>query len=545
MKKIIAAFLILITMILGSVKGATSESFEKVLSMMNVPTKNVNGYEINEEIYQKYALIVYGSPYDVVKNQRWKDVATGKWTNPQTGRKGEYRILGYSLSGTVVNNELFPDDATSGISPEEWNYITIEDALSSWNDTEKYQTKQQYEYMLTQRLSRNGTTYNLTATSIGLDKARLEAYATWKTAGSIFTLKRDAQGTLWGATFHVPAMAADAKLNARLDLPSGTRYQLEPEQEMLTIPLTFGAEVTGLTEYAKQEDIQTISSELEIQNNLYDKIKATQKTNIQKENELVIYRADYPNVNRISITMKNTAVLETCFHAEAPMVDIKEITIEIIFQEEEEEEFIQVKNTNKITQEDIPRPIISSINLYRKSLTSTSQKASLYVAKKTSTPFICAGQVLVVEATIKNSPDTVTFAIQGDSKIQTLDDLTKRFAYEEPKSRNEKMIFSTLNALKNSYALPRKMTNQNGVYLLEYIIPYGTKQSLHSWATLRNLSNSALEIDTNKLFTRITQPYVIKIKATNGGGTVTNSVNLDVFERWDTIYNRNITAYVK
>lgn len=544
MKKIIYAFAFIILILFSSTVEATiSESFQKVISMINVPAKNVDGYEINEEIYNKYGLIVYGSPKLVIKNQRWKDVASGKWTN--NGRTGEYRILGYSLTGTVVNNELFPDDYNSGTSPEEWNYIVIEDALNSWNDTEKYQTKQQYEYMLTQKLSRNGVTYNLTAASIGLDKARLEAYATWKTAGSIYTEKRNADGVIWEATFHIPAMAGDAKLSAKLNIENGTTYKFQPEQETLKIPLNFGAEVTGLSEYARVEDIKKISSELEVQGNLFDKIQGEKTPYVNKNNELVINKSDYHGASKINVVIKNTSVLETCFHAETPMVDIKEVTIEIIFEEKEEETFIRVRNDNSVVSEEVPPPIISSINLYKKNISSLNKKDPLYVAKKTETQFICAGQVLVVEAVVKNNPTRVSFAIEGDSKIQTLDDLTKRFVYDEPKSRNQKMVYSTVNALQNSYKLPRNMTYQNGVYNIEYIVPYGTKQSINSWGTLRESSGNALEIDKSKLFTRITRPYYIKIKATNDGGTTTKSIALDVFERWDTIYNRNITEFVR
>lgn len=545
MKRVICAFIITIIIFSGTVEATISESFQKVISMINIPSKNVDGYEINEEIYNKYGLIVYGSPYMVKKGQRWKDVSNGKWTNELTNKKGEYRILGYSLTGTVVNNEVFPDDYNSGISPEEWNYIPVEGALNSWNDTEKYQTREQYEYMLTQKLNRNGVTYNLTASSIGLDKARLEAYATWKTAGSIYTEKRNADGVIWEATFHIPAMAGDAKLSAKLNVVDGTTYKFNENQELLKIPINFGAEVTGLTEYARVEDIKKISSELEIQGEVFDKIQGEKVASVIKDNELVINKSDYYGTDKITIKIKNTSILETCFHAEAPMVDIKEATITIIFKEQEEEEFIKVENVNTVVSEEIPPPIITSINLYRKTISNPDKKQSLYVAKKTGVPFICAGQVLVVEANIKNEPTSVSFAIEGDSRIQKLDDLTKRFVYEEPKSRNQKLIYSSLKSLENSYKLPRKMVYESGVYKLEYVIPYGTKQSINSWATLREVGGNALEIDKNKMFTRITRPYYIKIKASNDGGTITKSIAFDVFERWDTIYNRNITEYVK
>ena len=63
---------------------------------MNKINKNIENFLY--VIYNKYNLIVYGKPQDISKNQRWKDVNTGKWINEQTGNKGEYRILGYSLT---------------------------------------------------------------------------------------------------------------------------------------------------------------------------------------------------------------------------------------------------------------------------------------------------------------------------------------------------------------------------------------------------------------------------------------------------------------
>ncbi len=541
MKKLFFVFTFLSIFSLSRV-NAVSESFEKMLTLMNIPLTNSMGYEINEEIYNKYNLIVYGKPQDVVKNQRWKDLENGKWINETTGKRGEYRILGFSLSGTVVNNEIFPDDYNSGKSPEEWNYIVIDDALSSWNNTEKYQTVEQYEYMLNHKLSRNGITYNLTARDIGLDKARLEAYATWKTSGSIFTLKKDVTGTLWGATFNVPPMAADAKLEAILDFENGTTYKMNEDEQTIEILFTYGAEVFNLTDYAKPEHIKTLSSEIEVEYQLFDKITGEKTTKLMKNNKIIIDRNDYPNVNKINVKVKNTSILETCFFAEAPLVDIKEAILEIVLNEDEDD-FIPVEDVESFDPEaEQPKPVITDIKLYRLSGNDT---VPLLVAKKTGEKFISAGQVLVVEAKILNSPTSVRFYIEGSSSIQKLDDLTKKFIIEEPKERGEKSLF-TLSKLNNLYNLPTSMEKENkNTYTLQYVIPYNTKQTINSWGTLRNKTGNGLDINKNELFTRITKPYVIKIKASNSGGTTTESITLDVFERWDTIYNRDISEYVR
>lgn len=543
MKKIVFLTVLIEIFFLNITLAKISESFSKTLELINVPEKNVNGYEINEEMYKIYNLVVYGTPQDVVKNQRWKDTLNGKYTNKVTNKKGEYRILGYALNGSVVNNELFPDDYVSGKSPEEWNYIVIDDAYASWNDTSKYQTQEQYDYMLNQKLSRNGVTYNLTAKDIGLTKARLEAFATWKTAGSIFTLKKDDRGIYWGATFSIPPMAAEAEVNALLDFPNGLNYTISKEKSILEIPLSFGAEVNNLNEFAKISDIKNLSSELEVQYNLYDKISAEKKREIVKNNKIVIDKNKYKGIDNLEIIVKNTAILETKFKSEAPMIDIKEVALNINLKGEET--YITVRDVNRRVSGDIPRPKISSIKLYRKSINALDEKQKLFVSKKTNTEFICAGQVLIVEATILNSPDDVLFYIEGDSRIQTYDELTKKFLYDEPKSRGEKLVFGSLEKQKNSYKLPRNMYVEDGKYKIEYVISYNTKQTIHSWNTLRNENKNGLEINKEKLLSRISSPYKIKIRASNSGGTVTKSYNLDVFERWDTVYNRNIKEYVK
>ena len=68
-----------------------SSGFEYMLTTLNIEKQNVNGYKINEEIYNKYNLLVYGSPEIMIKNQRWKETSSGKWN--KNGVMGEYWIL--------------------------------------------------------------------------------------------------------------------------------------------------------------------------------------------------------------------------------------------------------------------------------------------------------------------------------------------------------------------------------------------------------------------------------------------------------------------
>lgn len=98
---------------------------------------------------------------------------------------------------------------------------------------------------------------------------------------------------------------------------------------------------------------------------------------------------------------------------------------------------------------------------------------------------------------------------------------------------------------KSNSVPPLKTIDSTSTYEFIYIIPYETKQTLNSWQTLRNESNDALKIDENRLFTRIMKPYEVVLKAKNVNGADTKRIQIDVFERWDTLYNRDISKYVK
>lgn len=90
MKKRILIILSVI-LIFGTVTFGYSNGFEYMLNTLNIEKQNVNGHFINEEIYNKYNLLVYGSPNIITKNQRWKAIINGNWN--KNGEIGEYWIL--------------------------------------------------------------------------------------------------------------------------------------------------------------------------------------------------------------------------------------------------------------------------------------------------------------------------------------------------------------------------------------------------------------------------------------------------------------------
>ena len=87
--------------------------------------------------------------------------------------------------------------------------------------------------------------------------------------------------------------------------------------------------------------------------------------------------------------------------------------------------------------------------------------------------------------------------------------------------------------------------SDNGInrFYWTYTIPYRTNQNLESWSTLRAKSGDSENIDKNKLFDRISEPYKIIIRE-NGDRTNETVIKFDVFERWDTVLNRNVSEYL-
>ena len=548
MKKIFVSSILFFLILTTSVQ-AYSSGFEYMLNAMGIEQININGHLINEEIYEKYNIFVYGSPLNIKSNkQRWKEYSIGNWTLSGgawkgVGVRGEYWILGEDYSGNLIHNEIFPDDYASGTSPLNWNYRLIKNAEESWNDTSKYQYELQHEYMLTQKLSRFGVTYDITALDIGLNKARVENYATWRSDGTIYTEKPGEGNVYWVATFSVPPMAGNAILNSVLETPNGLEYTIAKDSTQIEIPIEFGAKVEGLSEYAKSEHVKILESELKINNTTKDRISASQTIEILKNNTLVIDKNNYPNQEKIILELECNSFLATCFLNDPVMYANKKCTI-IVNLESEDEHRVPIVN-------DEVAPSIYSCELKRITTDSRGreQEVGLYTSSKTKTKFICAGQVLKIEIKTSLNTSRVYYDFSGKESIRIFDDLTKRFEWEEPSVRGTKTRFSSLNKLQEAYNFPcqLKLEEETETYKLFsgfYVIPYGTTQTLHSWNSLREKSKNAFNIDESKLFSRKESSYRIVIKASSLMGTRTKTYPLDVAERWDELYNRDISKYI-
>ena len=538
---------------------AYSNTFGYMLYVMDVKDENVHGLKINEDIYNKYSLFVYGSPEEMHQGQRWKNVETGLWNNGKS--QGEYWILGENYNGYEVHNHKFPADIEPPTTPEQWRYALINNAQSSWQDQSKYMDDFQRDYMLNTKLMRNDITYDITALDIGLDRVRLENYATWKTKGSVYTERYDKDNKRWAANFMTMPMSADSKINSFAEFPDGNEYFVPSGEATISIPITFGAEATDLSEFARKEHVKEIKSEIIINDLLIDTVSGSEKLYVSKD---IQYNATKPvDSNILTLNIEVRSHLTTKFTTDGALVDIKYYTLTIYYGIEKEEitqeellpedDYIEektfyhyVRDINSATNELVPPPEIGTIKVSRM---KDGKADGILKAKGSNQRFVCAGDTISVEVTISNNVTFAEMTFDGDSSIITFDAVTKKLEWDEPRERNKPTFKNSLDGFKQMYTGTVRMkkisaTDTTSTFSYSYIIPYETKQTLNSWNTLRQKSGNAFNINEKQLFTRIRAPYEIVIYAKGFGGEDTKRTTLDVFERWDTLYNRDISKYI-
>ncbi len=412
----------------------------------------------------------------------------------------------------------------------------------------------QKNYMLTSKLMRNNIEYDITANDIGLDKIRLENYATWKSMGSLYTQRYDKQNKKWSANFMVPPMAGDSELESFAEFINGTKYTLVDE-ESIDIPITFGARMINLTDYAKENHVKKIQSELYINDELISSIDDKEKLEISNSLKYHVEKGQEENIIILNITVKS--LLITKFTTDGALTDVKNYTI-IIYcsemneevEEEEDDKIVveKVATESYAKKKEFPPPEIVSVEV---NVLKSGKKKALNIPKRSNVEFVCAGQTIVVTAYIRNAPEYAWIEFQGDKSIKTFDNTTKNIEWDEPRKRNIPTFKESLSAYKEMYSdkigmnkLKKNEDEDITVYELLYVIPYETKQTLNSWNTLRKNTKDAFKINEGKLFSRIASPYQIVVKTKNELGADTFRYQIDVIERWDTLYNRDLSDYV-
>ena len=344
-------------------------------------------------------------------------------------------------------------------------------------------------------------------------------------------------------------MAANAEIKSKLEISSGWNYTISKDENNLIIPIAYGATIENLSEYANKDDIKNIQSELIIDGVRTKIINDKETLNVEDVYYLNIDKNLYQDEAVIEILIKTNSMAETYFDLDMPLYSSKEDVL--VIKIEKEEDFIKVDNVNKrFGSGDKPKIVSIEFKRVTTNGNGVEEYVDLNIAKKTNREFICAGQVLYIKVGAINTRE-ISIDIEGDKSIRTLDELTQKFEWIEPKERNIKTRYNSLNSLKKAYDLPKAMEEKIEIdsdikyFTFIYVIPYETKQTLSSWASIREDTRDAFNIDKTKLFEKIRDPYSFVFKAGSDIGIITQRKKLDVFEAWNTIYNRDLTPYIK
>jgi len=323
----------------------------------------------------------------------------------------------------------------------------------------------------------------------------------------------------------------------------------------------------GKNECAKQEYVDEYNSNIEVRNNYrllisnnyisnnaikrYMDILKTTNISMTRKNETVFgddvmeYTSMFEKTNVKIPSDARYGNYEIQVIATDDIGNVEEIRLTLIIQEEidegkvddeiiEESKEPDVENEVKLVDNSFGRFFYKEGEGYLEELKKTNNTAD--------SGFICAGETLGITLITENV-EYIDVNFIGDESIKTLDSLTKKFLIDIPeeKGKDTKEIrYQYINFPKRIY--PQYVDNQGmQAFKWFYTVPYGTRQTLESWSTLKN--NTLEKIDTTKLFDRINEPYRLEIRL-NGDPKKSIYLNFDVFERWDTVLNRDITEYV-
>jgi len=224
--------------------------------------------------------------------------------------------------------------------------------------------------------------------------------------------------------------------------------------------------------------------------------------------------------------------------------NISEIKLTLIVQKEDVRE--EDKNEGIDTEDTDDESVPTVADIFFGRFFYRNGKGYLEELKKTTTTeengFVCAGETIGFSLVAEDT-EYIEIDFFGDDSIKTLDSLTEKFLIDIPIENGK-----DVTGIRDRYVnFPQKIYPQYvdnfepKVFKWFYVVPYGTVQSLESWSSLKN--DTLEKIDTGRLFERITEPYGLIIYP-NGDTEKAIHLRFDVFERWDTVLNRDVTEYV-
>lgn len=483
--------------------GITDE-FKFVIDTIGIKDTNKVGEKINEQIYDVYKVFVYSSPIEVMSKtnlQRFKVVeSNGKWIETSTGARGEYYILGTDYNGDLVTNVYFPADFVPETIPTNWNYLYNENAINSWNDSSKYKYIEQLEYMKNSNIlfdkidfennicdSYNLVEYDISANEIGLDKAFLETCSTWTTSGVISIKRLTPDNKVRYASFFVKPMAASANIESFLEVEDNFKLTLDNRY----VNIKFGANAVNLNDYAKEEHIKEINSDIYINDVKVDSVKSTRIKSIEKDILYEIPKEYLENGTKI-LNIKVKSYLYTEFSVDGLLQSIteKNITIheEVLESDIVPADNILVKQLEKINGDFIVKDLIKT--------KITEDSDSIGIIEK--------GRYLAVKINNINveSVDNIrVFINEEEYKIDSIS-LDNNFVFKlHILENNENMNFNTIA----------------------------------TWKYLKDLANSYFDINFVDIGKRVKEANVLKILLKDKS----YSVKFDVIDNY--LYNMNYT----
>jgi len=513
MKKIVLSIILFsVFIVFKKSVFAISNEFKFIIDEIGVPQYNVKNLEINEDIYNVYNMFIYGSPTQVKSSeQRWKSFATGKWCYGKgaykgSGTRGEYSVLGYNYSGNIVYNYYFPLDRVTSTPVLKWNFLTVSGALASWNNANKYYSKEQIDYMKNtkwwfQDMSDlvndpyDQVEYDLTAVKVGLNKVRLESPATWKTRGSVYIERRTETGGIGFAIFMLPPMSADAKVESQIN--TSCENTLKETEDELVIPIFFGCELKDLSKYAKEEHVKEITSILYYNNKEVARISGSKITSVGNEYMLVITRDKIPQNKTYLFNLKVHSYVKTEFSADGLLQDEKEITVTI--NVEDKKIIPLLRSDIKVLSKKLNNWVVSPLAQNNETIAYESQGITE------------AGRVILIQ----NKIDKEVISIQDISNVEVYIDNIKQENIE------------TIN-LKGDY------------FLVKLNLPMNLNTTLYGWKSLRDEEQNYFKIDLNKLLTRCEEPHKLVLKYTVKSKEYIEEKLFDTIDNYVSNMNNNV-----
>lgn len=473
-----------------------SDKFKFVIDTIGIPRYNVYGEEINEEVYYKYNVFSYSTPeamYSITKNQRFKEVSDmGKWY--KDGLRGEYNILGRGYSGQVIYNVYFPVDAVPEVPPDKWNYISVFDALSSWQDSSKYKYIEQLEYMknthlLFDTIDYNTNTcnpynlveYNISANSIGLDKVKLNTCSTWKTYGIVSVNRINNKGEIRYATLATAPMAASATVKSKFE--SNNNIIITSDKESVNVDITFGAEVINLNDYATKEQIKEIYSTIYINGIEISRISGSKTVLVDKKISYTVSRNMFSSPGENKIHVKVVSYLYTEFSVDGLMEDIYETDLVINV---DEKLIVPIKNKDVYIQKK-----------YNEKLVVSPLVQTDITLKEASVGFVEKGRKIAIKLNLSSEVSEL-----NNIKVE----LSNRQIDSEILFKNDKC------------------------YILGVEIPINIENTLATWNYYRDKLQNYFDIDFSKIGSRVLKPKVINIKFNVGNKLYEEKIYIDIVD---------------